>query len=423
VLIVVDTLRADRLGYAGHAAARTPHFDSLQRESVWFTRAYTTSAWTIPAIGSLLLSQLPSRHGLIRWGSRMSTDETTLVELLKQNGYHTGAWTANRLMGRSRGFSQGFDEYRMVLHPKKRAGTKPGTEFAIAPAHEVTSRALSWIAKQRAEAPGAALFVYVHYLEPHGPYLCAEGSHASCRREAAELNHRLFFGPWEFDEHQRRRIRELYDDDVARMDDALGVLLRGLTKHGLMAKGWVILVADHGEDLGEAGAWNHGMTLNQRAVHSPLLLRPPAGGKAVVDVPVSLLDLAPTILDLAGLEIPPEFAGRSLRGASLGAALEPRKIVMELYPKSDDPARPIRHSRAVIDGQVSLLLSPEGRLERFDLTNDPGEQAPAEASLADLARLHSAGVVVERQPAAKSSGDHDIQPEMAEHLKALGYIQ
>jgi len=422
ILIVVDALRADRLHFAGYDGMPSPNFDELQRQGAWFPRAYETAPWTIPSMASLFVSRLPSQHRVVRWGSKLPPDQTTLVEILQEAGYGTGGWTANRLMSVYRGFAQGFDEYKLVLHPKLRPKTRPGTEFAVAPASEVTRAALRWLGRRSASDHHEPFFAYLHYLEPHTPYLCPDESGEKCRMAEADLTTRLLKRRWEFDGREQDLIRSLYDVNVARMDAALGDLMRELDTGGFLEDTWVILTADHGEHLGEGGAYVHGTTLKQPVVHIPLLVSPPSREGSVVDVPVSLADVAPTILDLAGLEIPDAFTGRSLRPALEGRSLRSRPVVAELLQRGPKPDPEILHRVTVIDGTHALLLARDGTLERFDLSEDPEQESPLGASMDEFGELLSASGMDPVESQDLSPGSAEIAPEMLEDLKALGYI-
>jgi len=194
ILITVDTLRADHLHYAGLESIRTPHFDRFQAESTWFSNAYTTSPWTLPAVASLFTAQLSSTHGAIQMSSHLPEDALTLAELLRGAGYRTGAWSASRLIVPSRGALQGFDEAELVMHPLHGGRAHPpGSPLRVAPARSVSTRALTWIRRAHAKSDGRPFLAYLHYMEPHTPYLCPpeRERESACRSRANALNTRL----------------------------------------------------------------------------------------------------------------------------------------------------------------------------------------------------------------------------------------
>ena len=175
VLVVVDTLRADRLGHAGHAAAQTPAFDALAAESVSFDEARSTSSWTLPSTASLLLSQRVSEHGAAGWHARLPAGGTSLARSLSAAGYRTGMWTANRVIAGGRGFFEHFDHAELVTHPAHEAGV-PLDDRAFGPGSLVTRRALDWIARHERTHQDSPFFAYLHFMEPHAPYLCGSGA-------------------------------------------------------------------------------------------------------------------------------------------------------------------------------------------------------------------------------------------------------
>lgn len=420
VIVLIDTLRADRLHYAGYWKKQSPSFDEIQRQSAWFPHAYSTSSWTIPSVASLFVSQLASQHRVVLWGSPLPGEDTTFVEVLRDHGYRTGGFTANRLMAPSRGFAQGFDAYKLVLHPFMRPDTKPGTERAIAPARAVTRKALQWL--EEAAGSDRPFLLYIHYMEPHTPYLCADGAGDACRVGAAVLNRRILSGQWKFDERDHSLIESLYDADVERMDAALGELWSRLDQLGALENTWVVVTADHGEQLGERGWYVHGKTLFQPLIRIPLLISPPSREGSIVELPVSLVDLAPTLLELAGVEVPASFVGRSLVGALDGSPPPSRPVVAELFPLSREPDPQYRHRLAVVDATQSLVLGVDGSVAHFDLTQDPVQTDSDEAAPEALGELLAkAGVVVDLT-AELDAGDATVSPEMLEHLKALGYV-
>jgi arylsulfatase A-like enzyme len=175
VVVVVDTLRADGLSYAGHPRA-TPHFDALQQRSTWFPNAYANAPWTLPSLASLFTSQICSRHKVVIWGNELGADHVTLAEVLQAAGYRTAAFMSNVLFGPDSGFGQGFDDYDVVLSPAALA-RKPGEPFPNAPASLVTKRAVAWLQQPRVDEPDTPFFLYLHYMEPHTPYRCPADAH------------------------------------------------------------------------------------------------------------------------------------------------------------------------------------------------------------------------------------------------------
>jgi arylsulfatase A-like enzyme len=193
---------------------------------------------------------------------------------------------------------------------------------------------------------------------------------------------------------------------------------------GLLKHTWLILIADHGEMLGEHDSYVHGNTLYQPVVRVPLLVSSPSRGRSVVDFPVSLIDLGPTILDLAGVEAPGSFRGRSLGKAVEGGMVPPRPVVSELFQIKRGPNLMQRHLLlAVTDRATNILVRVDGKLERFNLTEDPQELDPLPADSKELDEfLAEAGMRFDLSQAL-SAPSPDISPEMREQLKTLGYVQ
>lgn len=423
VLVIADTLRADHLHFAGYGKADSPDLDALRSKSTNFPNAYSTSSWTLPATVSLFLSQLPSQHGVVTWGSTLTDEQTTLAEMLHDAGYRTGAWTANLLLPEERGMNQGFDDYELVTHPKWVRGAPFQGEHSFALADDLSSKAIAWLEETSASDDGAPFFVYLHYMEPHTPFLCPPTAGDDCRRAATVLNRRLAQVKWGFTDYESRLIKNLYDTDVKRMDESLGRLYRDLEEKGFLENTWLIVTADHGEMLGEHGLWVHGRALYRETVRIPLLVCGPSRNASVVNSPVSLIDIAPTILDLAGIDAPASFRGLSLRGALGGGSLPLRPVAAELFPVHKKPIRMHRHLLSITRGDTKLVVGVDGKLVRFDLATDPGEQEPLSADWGELEKLLSeAGIEFDRTKLL-SRGVPELKPEILENLRSLGYVQ
>lgn len=421
VLVVADSLRGDHLHHAGYPRPQTPAFDALARESVRFDRAWSASSWTLPSTASIFLSQLPSEHGVGRWGSVLVPGTTAVVDLLRDAGYRTGMWTANRILAGERGFGRRFDHYEFVVHPGFHGGA-PIDATAFGEGSALVASALAWMRETAAPPSRPPFFAYLHFMEPHGPYLCAPGAEPDCAARARDLNLRLLEFHWSLSRDEKGFLTGLYDADVTRMDDVLAQLLTGLDAAGLSRNTWVIVVADHGELLGEWDMYMHGRTLFEPLLHVPLLLRGPGARPGVVETPVSSMDLAPTLLELAGLPAPPSFRGRSLVPALRGGVVQAQPVVAELVQVHREPNSRQRHVLAVRDGSRKLLVRTDGVVERYDLDRDPGEQQPLGTSRSELdALLGRAGLRFDMD-AYLAPGGPEPSPEMREALRELGYL-
>jgi arylsulfatase A-like enzyme len=413
VLVLVDALRADHLGE--NAGRRPAHTAALAERGIWFERAFATAPWTLPSLASLFVSQLGSQHRVVIWGSSLPAEHETLAEVLRAHGYRTGAWTANVLIGPDTGFAQGFEIYDVVFSPAA-ARRPPGAPFPNAPAEQVTRRALRWIRALREKDPEAPFFAYLHFMEPHTPYRCPDPRSTRCAARAAALNERLMAEEWNFEPEEQALIRRLYRSEVTRVERALGRLAEALESEALREHTWLVVTADHGEQLGEIGAYLHGKSLDQREIHVPLVFRGPPARGARIEQPVSLIDVAPTLLALARIEQPASFHGRSLVPALDGRALDRAPAIAEIFQTTTDPPR---HRLAVIRGDEKLVLGYDGSVSRFDLRRDPQEASPRPATRAELS--HALG---EREQWIDLGGAPEAPPLDAatrERLRALGY--
>src|SRR5262245_40087556 len=166
VLIVVDTMRADRLGAYGNQRGLTPFMDSLASRGYVFHNAYAQSSWTNPSVASILTSRFQSQHGIITFESVLADAELTLPEVLKRHGYTTGFFSANGLISKRMGFAQGYDQYRSIL---VKATVAPRHMWVPERAARINGEALAWL-DTLPTSGGAPVFLHLHYMEPHSPY-------------------------------------------------------------------------------------------------------------------------------------------------------------------------------------------------------------------------------------------------------------
>ena len=411
VLYVVDTVRADRLGVYGYEKTTSPRLDAFAAGAVVFENAYAQSSWTRPAMASLFTGLLPPAHRTVGRRSVLPEDATTLAEILAANGYEGMGLVRNPNVGRAFGFAQGFTRFRSEDRDRDET---------------MLERVRLWL-DERQDA-GAPFFLYLHAIDPHGPYDPAPEfeqmfdagdapAHYRTVRYLLELNG----GEVEPDEGTAEALSRLYDAEVAQNDRAFGELLDELEARGLAEDTAVIHVSDHGEEFEEHGRWEHGVSLYEEVLRIPLVMRLPGVPAQRVEPPAQHVDVLPTLLGYLGIEAPPTD-GRDL--------LAERR-------RGDDPADVYTHldvdghrASSVIRGRYKLVLprSPsQGTAPMlFDLEADPGElddlatEQPriVERMLGLLADHDLAGDV---EPAVEID-DAQIDEDLRRRLRALGYV-
>ena len=293
VIITVDTLRADRLGYAGHAPATTPVLDALAARSRVFSDATTPLTRTTPALASLWAGTDPRGHGSWEVGAPIHASAPLLSERLHEAGWATIAVSASPVAAPKQGLGRGFDHFTVLEDP---------------PAAEVAAVALEAVATVDDARP---LLLWVHLTDPHFPYRVPGGHPAAGQTPLCDaLGERFTKRPkkrWQvFADHNGRSSAALadcqraYDAEVTAVDTAVGTLLEGL---GQRAGGFVVVTSDHGENQGEGGLWyEHGPDAHDATLRVPLLIAGPGLPLGTDNQPARLQDIAPTIL--RRLELP-----------------------------------------------------------------------------------------------------------------------
>jgi arylsulfatase A-like enzyme len=424
LLIVVDTLRADRLGAYGSQRGLTPFLDRFASEGVVLGRAYAPSSWTLPSVATLFTSRHASRHGVVGYASPLRPEEETLGELFAASGYSTFGYSANFRLAGFQGWAQGFEVWEAPV-----GSMKPG-EKPYLTADRVRERVLAWLGESW-RRDGPPCFVYLQLMDPHSPYDPPEpfasrfGPGPAARTQAARINEKLT--TLRLDEIRAEDAAvaaSLYDGEVGFVDHELEQLFAELATRGFLEDAVVVVTADHGEEFREHGNLVHGFSLYEESVRVPWLVQAPGLAPRRVDEPVSLLDLAPTLLELAGLAPGTGFEGRSLvpllRG-DVGRAEAP--VLLELWP-SREPRDVRVHELGLVQGSRKLLRHPKGFETLFDLARDPGEREPASGETAEAAPLREAlaRVLPEGVRGAKPAEPFPLSEERKRELKALGYL-
>jgi arylsulfatase A-like enzyme len=401
VLIVIDTLRRDRLPFYGHARDTAPFLTRLAGESVVFENALTTAPWTAPATASLMTSRYPVQHGVVsgrlavkrlqQAGARVRLNRIpraaeTIAEAMRRAGYATWAVTENANISVELGFDQGFDHF-LSKSPSREADA-------------ITEALLELAPRLRGGRPD---FVYLHYMDVHAPN---PGR-----------------APW-FDAALSGDARELsaYDSELRYLDAHLERTFRAL--------GWedgtvVIVTADHGEEFREHGGWGHAQTLFAEVLNVPLLIRAPGRfAPARVAERVSHVDVLPTLRALVCLPPSPYDAGLSLLPLLRGERrLPPRALFADLWHATFTERKPFL--AATIEGEWKLIEGAAEGPMLFHLGRDPLELRNRIESYPDVAaglrarfEEHSA-----RLPRLRYEFQETVQDaSMNEELRALGYV-
>jgi arylsulfatase A-like enzyme/Flp pilus assembly protein TadD len=392
VLISIDTLRSDRLPAYGYTAGSTPAIDRLRRDGILVARAYTHAPLTLPAHVSLLSGLLPPDHGVRdNLGYAVAPSVALLPKLLAAAGYATGGAVSAAVLRKSSGIAAGFEVW-------DEPGNSQGLASADAerPGADTLSAILPWLRRVARER----FFLFFHLYEPHAPY-----------RPPAPFADRL---------------ASPYDGEVAAADAAVGRLLAELEALGSYDRSVVLLLSDHGEGLGDHGELEHGVFLYREALQIPLLLKLPGArlAGATIESPAQLIDVAPTVLALLGIESPADLRGRSLlqldAAAPTGAGVEASAAAARhLYAETYYPRLHLGWSelRSMIAGNLHFIEAPTPEL--FDLQADPGEREVVLEKERSAARaLRAALEEIPRAIAAPAMESGETERRLA----ALGYL-
>ena len=386
LLITLDTTRADRLGAYGYAPAHTPNLDRLAREGVLFEHARTATPTTLPAHVSLLTGRYPSVHGVRNNGVPLSETVPTLASALHDGGYRTAAFISSFVLDRRFGLARGFDHYDDSL------GASPGVaaEQVERRGDRTAAAAEQWLA-----GVPAPFFAWIHLYDPHDPY----DAPPPFRESFAE---------------------QPYDGEIAFADSVVGTLVASLEQRGLASTTLVAVIGDHGESLGDHGEATHGMFVYESAMRVPAILRWPGhlpSGRRVAPL-VRAIDLAPTLMELAGMPRMAGIEGESLMPVVRGETAGPGSAYGETYfPLLFMNWSPLR---SIQDDRWKYIEAPEPEL--YDLAADPGEQT--NLATRDPARLAALRRALDLTAAARPEAPPGAVPnrETVEKLASLGYI-
>jgi len=431
LLITVDTLRPDNLGLYGYERATSPNIDRHFSDAAVFERAYATNANTSPSVVSILTGQLPHDHG-VRKFYQLLPDDVQLVTGLLPDAYQTAAFVSNIVLtDEAMGIARRFDHYDD--HVDERESARKIFERSAA---RTTDAALLWIAEHR--APERPLFLWVHYIDPHGPYRAPSAETRSFDHEGfvALEPKRVHAYQSEPGVDDALAYVDRYDEEIAYMDVAVGRLLDGYGVQRDLDEALLIFAADHGESMIEHERWfTHGYQVYEEIIRTPLMISGPGVEPGRRSALASGIDLVPTILRFAGVRPDAALDGVALQQH---AAIPKDRIV---FAEGDGGEFLVRAAIRGDQKWVAQAQSGERRLKKrwhYDLGADPGEQKPQrwdQLNLEETARKlldlfdrdpDPGGLPKEfrkglRIDAPKVAPRADA--ETIERLRALGYVE
>lgn len=392
VVITIDTLRADHLGCYGYKNIHTPNIDDLALDSVKFERAFTPIPITLPSHTVIFTGTYPMLNGMHDFsGNRLGPQQQTLASVLKDQGYTTGAVVASAVLDSRFGLNKGFDFY--YDHFDFNRLEESNLAEMERPGNVVVDKVLEWLSHNYQKP----FFLWMHLYDPHYPY-----------RPTSPFS----------DEYKSN----LYDGEIAFADAQVGRLLRYLKEKGLYQKSLIVLSGDHGEGLGEHGEKTHGFFIYNSTLRVPLLIhlpRPPSVHE--VSIPVSTVDIMPSMLQILGIPTPTQVQGKSLLPLISGKeSQEPPYLYAETFlPRLHFDWSELR---GVENDRYHFILAP--RPELYDLRKDPEElhnlYAEKRAVSGELNAKLSA-IIRQYTPGQELADNTPLDPALMERLKSLGY--
>lgn len=455
VLVILDTVRADHMSIYGYRRDTTPVLRGLRDQMVLYRHAAAPSDLTLSSHASLFTGLYAHRHGAHHTstsavGHALGKRFDTLAELLAADGYYTAGVAANYgYLSERFGLTQGFQYWdrrsQVIPMPEllplylRSALRQFAKTFAPRASYDMLYRRAGQITDEAAALLGrlantdANFFLFLNYMDAHRPYIPPapfdtlfpgkQDDFDSDRQRL--LRQRVNSRRMELGAADREHLESQYDGGIAYIDQQLGRLVARLKELGLYDDCLLIVAADHGEAFGERQLMGHGVSVYEEQLHVPLLVKYPAaeGGGASVERPVSLIDVFPTILSVAGIEPPETIDARSLDG---GRASAGGLVLGESFPwrvTAPWQERLDRTLQAVYDGTHKLVVSSKGEAKLFDLSTDPGETRDLYDQNPDLAQALGQRLA-EWLLAFPSTDREDVRLDRRtlRNLGALGYL-
>ena len=441
LLVMNDTHRADYVGAYGGPKDLTPNLDAVAKDGVVFNNAFAQASWTRPSVATILTGRYASSHTAMQKGSVLPDELTTLAEVMVAGGYETTGLVTNYNLTPFFNFDQGFHDYNyltprlplgatdaqsklIIIEVAKKIAAKARSNYEVPEDYYVTGDIVTDRALERLDSRDTSrpFFMFLSYMDVHDPYF---------RRplDGYAISHRANPNPDINDKELIEKMKELYSGEVKYWDTQFGRLIDGLKKRNLYDNTLIVVVSDHGEEFGEHGGFWHGTTLYDELLRIVFIVKyqtdsalfDSAGAK--VDSWVRLLDVAPLIIEEAGLQKPDEMQGEGI----------PKKEHTTIFAEEDHQGNVISSVRYKKDGDAVKLIeansgNPRGlsTSELYMVDKDPKETkdiATQNSALTSDAHSRLEKISAQASKGAASAKTGKLSAEQKAALKALGYME
>ncbi len=459
LIILIDALRPDHLSCYGYQRKTSPAIDEFASQSLIFKQAFAQSSNTFASVPSLLMSLYPATHNMRDFDSHLPKEYPTIFKIMKEQGYRTGIFSEHAYLGEK----YGYDQTQGVDINYTKLGKWPEAKFSLCfslrsiigqiakfsqnfsdplPGPIEVARdklddlifgvvdGFNNFIKQNQREP---FFAYIHLMKPHAPYRSPRPYRETFRtspgkRKKFILPEKGFFPYQEggrVSQEQLRDMIESYDEEILYTDqEQIAKIFQSLKKHDLWDKTLIIVTSDHAEQFYEHKQWMHGNNLFRSVIQVPLIIKLPGSENKPFSIKqtVSLIDLTPTILDFANINKPVHLEGESLRRLLEAKDYQARAVYSEVNFKD-------KHARSLIKDNLHLIYTESPKQQKlmfFDLAEDPEEindlsnqnRPEIQAMQSLLNKIHK-----DSQNKAVQSQEINLDQELKEHFKSLGYVQ
>ncbi|MEM9073264.1 MAG: sulfatase [Myxococcota bacterium] len=428
VVVLVDTLRASKLRtWNPESRVQTPVLDALAGQSAVFEHGQSTENWTKPAVGAILTGLHPIDHQARTQSAVLSDSALMISEHFKTNGFATGGFIANGYISDRFGFDQGWDRYKNFIRE----------EGASSEAEVVFREAADWAIEHKDER----FFLYVHTIDPHVPYdpedefvsMYDSRQHYEGQvrpRMTGELLANAKKNPptVTFNQSDVIRLQALHDGEITQHDRHMGTFIERMKEAGIWDNTVFVFVSDHGEEFNEHGSWGHGHSIYQELLHVPFLIHREGVPSGRIATTVSTMDIGPTVCELAGIDVMPNTAARSLVPLLYGQPRNGPAVAMSEF---------LDERRVMVAGRYKFFVRGNLTVSMFDLEADPGERnqlSPADFPIAGRylrtlqGQFLGAGNRAQwldaeqaRGPSLRA-GEVQMDDELQQQLRELGYL-